>query len=383
MSEYGVLLIGGKRTHQESHAPIFGRHPQCELIAVAGEPDEPDFRSGSGRELADTLGIPYISDIDEALSRQDVDIVSSTVHVESRGEVIVRCLEAGKHVYLDKPMAGTIDDIDAIVNTAAKSPGKTQMFSQNNSPWVQEAKKMVDSGRIGKIVSVHAENIFAKGRAGSVLPGTVRKEEEKVKRFTYLGAKREMFDVGIYSLAWIHMITGLSIKSVFALTGNYFFADHASVNVEDFGAMALKLESEVTAIAVGGRFGWSSHPRFGPQRVAIIGTEGTLSADPHRRRIEVYNAEPDFTPPEVDPLDPMSMWFGRSPEYVAMKKERWVPLGSAADPMELDIDQFLYSISNDRMPNLNAAVAGQLSEAILAGYISAAQGEEVSLPLDR
>ena len=383
MSEYGVLLIGGKRTHQEAHGPIFADHPRCGLVGVAAEPDEPDFRQGSGRELAEQLGVPYFADLDAALARGDVHIVSSTPHVERRGDVLVRCIEAGKHVYMDKPLAGSLESIDAIADAASRSEVKTQMFSQNRAPWVQEVRRAVEGGVVGEVVSVHAENIFAKGRAGSVLPGTVRREKSPVERYTYVGAKREMFDVGVYSLAWIHMLTGRAVESVFAMTGNYFFADHAAVDVEDFGAMALRLEGGATATAVGGRFGWSSHPRSGPQRVAVIGTKGTLSAEVSRRRVEVYNAEPDFTPPEVDPLDPMGMWFGREPEYVAMPKRRWVSLDASRDTMVIDAAHFVDCIDNDVEPELNAAAAAGIAETILGGYESAARGEEVSLPLPR
>ena len=383
MSEYGVLLIGGKRTHQEAHGPIFADDPRCRLAGVAAEPDEPGFRKGSGRELADHLGIPYFDDLDAALARDDVHLVSSTPHVERRGDVLVRCIEAGKHVYMDKPLAGSLEDIDAIAAAASRSGVKTQMFSQNRAPWVQDVRRAVEDGAVGEVLSVHAENIFAKGRAGSVPPGAVRREKSPVERYTFVGAKREMFDVGVYSLAWIHMLTGRAVESVFAMTGNYFFADHAAVDVEDFGAMALRLDGGATATAVGGRFGWSSHPRSGPQRVAVIGAKGTLSAEVSRRRVEVYNAEPDFTPPEVDPLDPMGMWFGREPEYVAMPKRRWLSLDQSRDTMVIDAAHFVDCIDNDVEPDLNAAAAAGIAETILAGYESAARGEEVSLPLPR
>ena len=142
--------------------------------------------------------------------------------------------------------------------------------------------------------------------------------------------------------------------------------------------MALRLEGGVTAIAVGGRFGWSSHPRSGPQRVAVVGTKGTLSAEVSARRVEVYNAEPDFAPPEVDPLDPMGMWFGREPEYVSKPKRRWVSLDAARDTMVMDAAHFVDCIDNDVEPDLNAAAAAGIAETILAGYESAARGEEVS-----
>ena len=383
MSEYGVLLIGGRRTHQEAHGPIFANHPRCGLVGVAAEPAEPDFRKGSGRELAEQLGVPYFADMDAALARDDVHVVSSTPHVERRGDVLVSCIEAGKHVYMDKPLAGSLEAIDAIAAAAARADVKTQMFSQNLAPWVQEVRQAVEDDAVGEVVSVHAENIFAKGRAGSVLPGAVRREKSPVERYTFAGAKREMFDVGVYSLALVHMLTGRAVESVFALTGNYFFADHEAVDVEDFGAMALRLEGGVTATAVGGRFGWSSHPRSGPQRIAVVGTKGTLSAEVSARRVEVYNAEPDFTPPEVDPLDPMGMWFGREPEYVAMPKRRWVSLDPSRDTMAIDAAHFIDCIDNDVEPELNAAAAAGIAETILGGYESAARGEEVSLPLPR
>ena len=38
-SKYGVLLIGGYRTHQENYARMFAADPRCQLIACSDEPD--------------------------------------------------------------------------------------------------------------------------------------------------------------------------------------------------------------------------------------------------------------------------------------------------------------------------------------------------------
>ena len=110
MSEYGVLLISGNRTHQENHAATFHANPKCRLIAVADEPDISEYRAELNKELAKAYDIPYIPNLDEALSRDDVDIVSMCADVERRGRVAVRCAEAGKHLYLDKPLAGSVED---------------------------------------------------------------------------------------------------------------------------------------------------------------------------------------------------------------------------------------------------------------------------------
>ena len=190
MSKYGVLLAGAKRTHQQSHADTFAAHPDCELVAVASEKGDPEGRVAQYQELADDLGLPHVADLDEALARDDVHIVSSTPAVERRGIVAARAMEAGKHVYLDKPMAGTVADLDMMVSAAERTGVVTQMFTQNLAGWVQDAKRAVQAGEIGELRAIHAENLFSKGRAGSVPKGTVRRESENLDRYTYLEAKR-------------------------------------------------------------------------------------------------------------------------------------------------------------------------------------------------
>ena len=382
MSEHGVLLVGAKRTHQMSHAEVFGANPKCRLVAVASERGDPEGRAALYQELADDLGIPYIPDLDEALARDDVDIVSSTPMVERRGLVAEKCLDAGKHVYLDKPLAGSVKDLDTIVAATERNDVRAQMFTLNLSGWVQEARRAVAEGRIGELRAIHAENVFAKGRAGSVPKGTVRSESEATGRFTHLEAKREMFDVGIYGLGFVHAVTGLKAESVYAHTGNYFFAEHLGAGVEDFGAMAMGLEGGVTATVIAGRFGWMSHPQSGPQKIVVVGSEGTLTFDAFRPRIELYNNEPDFVQPAVDPYDPMGMWGASHEAYSPMPKQRWAAM-PGPNTMALDVAEFVDCIEEGREPAVSPRVAASLTEVILGAYVSAARGEEVRLPLPR
>ena len=382
MGKYGVLLIAGYRTHQEAHATAFAAHPLCHLVAISDEPDIPETRLELNRQLANDLNIPYIPDYKEALTRGDVHIVSSTPEVERRGRVAVNCLDAGKHMYLDKPVAGTVEDLDAIVAAAERAGVRTQMFSLVHTDWAQAAKRALGEGRIGELKAVHSENLFAKGMAGTVPEGTVRRERETVERFSFVEAKREMFDIGVYPVGLVHWLTGRRTESVFAVTGNYIYKEHAGVDVEDFGTMALKMEGGITATAVGGRIGWMSHPSSGPLRVVLIGTKGALTVDGSRPRIEVYNDEPDFIPPPVDPLDPMGMWGASAPEFEPTPKRRWAGLDENATFVR-DVAEFIDCIEQGREPEMNAKFAARFSEVILAGYISAARGEQVNLPLPR
>ena len=157
MSKYGVLLVAGRRTHQEGHAASFAAHSDCHLVAVADERDVPEPRAELNRLLAEDFDIPYVPDLEEALARDDVHIVSSTPEVERRGRVAVRCLEAGKHVYLDKPLAGTLEDLDAIVAATDRAGVRAQMFSLIHSKWVQAAKLAIEEGRVGELKPEYTE----------------------------------------------------------------------------------------------------------------------------------------------------------------------------------------------------------------------------------
>lgn len=380
MTEYGVLLVSGMRTHQEGHAAAFNAHPHCKVVAVADEIDVPELRSELNRKLAEQFGVPYIADLDEALALEDVQIVSMCADVERRGRVASRCALAGKHLYLDKPLAGTVEDARTIADAVQRAGVKAQMYSSIRSPFAQAAKKAVVSGEIGELKSVHAEVVFAKGRPGTVPNGTVRQEKEVVGRFTFVEAKREMFDIGVYAVALVHWLTGKKVESVFGITGNYVFAEHASHDIEDFGTMGLSMQDGVTATVVGGRFGWTSHPKGGPQRIVLIGTKGTLTFDAYRPRIEVYNDEADFSLPEVHALDPMGMWGSTQRKSGVMPKRRWMTTFDESTTMRDDVAEFIRCIEEDREPEMNPRTAVRFVEVILAGYASAAQGKEVNLP---
>ena len=98
---YGVLLIGGGLTHQENYARALAADPRCRLIGLADERDIPQRRRELNAQLAGELEIPYLDNLDDALAREDVQIVSLCPEPERRGRLTVQAARAGKHVYVD------------------------------------------------------------------------------------------------------------------------------------------------------------------------------------------------------------------------------------------------------------------------------------------
>lgn len=378
---YGVLLITGMRTHQENYAPLFAADSRCRLIAVADESDVPTQRADWNKKFASETNLPYIPDLDKALSREDVDIVSVCAEHERRGRVAVKCAQAGKHLYLDKPMTCSVADADAVVTAVEKSGVKSQMFSFIHAPWAQEARQIVESGLLGEIVALHCDVMFSKGYTGTAPLGKPRKQDPYPKRFTFIDSKRELRATGVYAVSLIRWITGARVRTVFGITANYFFAEHVRNDVEDFGVLALTLDGGITATVACGRIGWMSHPSGGPGRLQIIGTKSSITVDACRPRVEVYADEPPWTPPPVDPSDPMSFWSSTQRATDTKPRKVWVPFYMKESAN--DVSRFIDCIESNRESEMSAKVAAEVVEVLMAGYVSAAKGDAVSLPLPR
>ena len=380
---YGVLLITGMKTHQENYAPMFATDPRCKIIALADEKDIPNHRAEWNRQLASELEIPYIPDLDEALKIEDVDIVSVCAEHERRGRVAVRCAQAGKHLYLDKPMTCSIPDADAVVEAVKKAGVKSQMFSFIYYTWAQEAKQVVESNAIGDIVNLHCEVMFAKGFTGTAPLGKPRIQDPYPKRFTFAESKRELRATGVYAVSLIKWITGLKFLSVFGVTANYFFAEHVKNDTEDFGILSLTMNNGVSATVASGRIGCMSHPAGGPIKLIITGTKGSLTVDANKPRLEVYADEPSWTPPRVDPSDPMSFWSSTQKATEISPKKVWVNIQKKIDKPINDVSRFVDCIELNKESEMSASESAEVVEVLMAAYISASKGEVIQLPVPR
>ena len=376
--KYGVLLLGGHCTHQENYASNFANDPRCQLVAFADEQDAPAERVALAQSLAETLNLPFIPDLDAALARHDVHIVSLCTEVERRGRVGAKCAEAGKHIYLDKPMALNPEQTQQIVDAVAKSGVRTQMFSNIHSTWARTVKQALDSGYIGELKAIHCDVLFAKGHPGSAPIGNKRIEKPVRERYSFVEAKPEMFDIGVYAVSMVNWLTRKRVQRVFGGTANYFFKEHHGCDVEDFGALVLTLENGITATIAAGRYGWQSHAKGGVQKAHLVGTDATLTFDASANRLEVFSAEPAFEPPTPHPLDPMGMWSSTQAEIGMQSKRHWIDVSKGNDGQR-EFSAFIDCIENGVESEMNAEFAAHSVEIICAGYRSAAGGAVVNL----
>lgn len=378
---YGILLVTGNQTHQENYAQAFAADARCRLIAVTDEADVDPRRRALNEQLADRLKLPYLADLGEALKREDVDVVSNCAPPERRGRIAIRCADAGKHLYLDKPLVPRLAEADALVAAVRKAGIKSHMFSHITQGWAMHAKRLVDSKRLGKLRAVHADAFFAKGRTGTARLGALRKEEYPPGRHQMLLAKREFDNVGVYPITLVSWLAGSRFRSVYALTGNYFFKEHQQANVEDFGLLSATLEDSTLVSIAAGRYGWNTHPAAGRNQMVLVGSERAVVVDMNRPRVEVYSDEPPWLPPkDPHPEDPMAFWSSTTEESGAKPKQGWVNVGPTG---RSDASYFIDCLAAGRDSDMSVAAAAHGTEVLLAAYRSAATGEVVTLPLPR
>ncbi len=372
----GVLLVTGGMTHQEGYAAGFRADARARIVAVTDEASVEEGRARANRKLAADLGVPYIANLDDALGRTDVQVVSITTEHHRQGRVSIRCAEAGKHVYLDKPLAGDLEEARRLEQIVKQRGLRSQMFTQVLFPPAQRARRLLESGAIGELRAVHADLLFAKGFADN-RPVAPRKEHTVPKMFLAPDAKREMFNIAVYSLALVRWLSGRkAFRSVRSVTGNYFLAANRARDFEDFGVLAVNLDGGMTATISSGRTGWRSHAGPGHMRTKLIGSRGNVFVDGQAAHGELcYDGQAYWRVPAVNPEDPQGFWASTDQKKTGAP-EWFLP------PLAPNIDQsaFLDCVEQGREAEVTVADGVRILEALFAGYRSAASGELVRIP---
>lgn len=374
---FGLLLITGNQTHQENYARAFAADDRCRLVGLTDDQDIPQRRRELNQDLADELGIPYLEDLSAAVARNDVDLVSICAEPERRLSLSLACVEAGKHLYLDKDPAPTVDDAWRIANAIEEKGLLAQAFSLVRLPACQKAKSIVDSGELGDLIGLHCDVTFAKGIPGTADLSRPRVESSQASRFTFTDSKREFLCVGYYPLILFQWLTGQRFETVDATTANYFFEAHQKNDVEDFASVMLGMDGGVEATITAGRCGWMSHRDYGVHEIRLVGTRGSVTIDAQRPRLEVCADTTPWTQPTVGhPEDPMGFWSSTQKSGGVNPKQDWQSINTAAGS---DASAFLDCLEQQRQSDVSVAMAAHTVEVVHAVYQSASGGQSESI----
>ena len=145
MDKLKTAVIGyGKVAH--THAEVLAAIPESQLVAVCGRD------AGKARAFADQYGVEPYTSVEEMVAAGVEAVVVATPH-PAHAAVTVPALRAGAHAIVEKPLASSLEDADAMI-AAARERGRTlAMISQRRlyAP-VRRVREAIESGKIGRPV---------------------------------------------------------------------------------------------------------------------------------------------------------------------------------------------------------------------------------------
>ncbi len=144
----GAGFMGG------THARAFARLPDVRVVGVSSRAAE------KAEALAAEVGAQAVTDAMALVHDPVVDAVSITLPTHLHQEYAIAALEAGKHVFVEKPMGLTVAECDAMIAAARKS-GKLLMVAHVLRFWPDYValKKFLDTGELGKPLSATATRL--------------------------------------------------------------------------------------------------------------------------------------------------------------------------------------------------------------------------------
>lgn len=142
MIHFAIIGFGhiGKR-----HAEHIMNNPHCKLVAVC------DIDT----DVVDSLPnheITFYPNISDLLSATTADVICICTPNYLHAEQAIACMKAGKHVVIEKPMAISVSECDAIIAAAKASRQHVFAVKQNRyNPPVAAVKDLMQSGRMGEV----------------------------------------------------------------------------------------------------------------------------------------------------------------------------------------------------------------------------------------
>lgn len=155
--QIGIGMVGYKfmgRTHSNAYRQVprfFDTDLAPSMRAICGRDET------AVRQAADELGWEgYETDYRRLLERDDIDLVDISTPGDSHRDIALAALEAGKHVFCEKPLANSIEEAREMREAARKAYAESGAvavvnFNYRKVPAVQLARKLVSEGRIGEV----------------------------------------------------------------------------------------------------------------------------------------------------------------------------------------------------------------------------------------
>lgn len=388
----GMIAVGA-RAHQliETIQQI----PEVEIVAVCdayqGRIERAIHRTG-GRAQA-------VPDYRAVIEDPGIDAVVLSTPDHLHAQQAVAALDAGKHLYIEKPLTYTVDEGLAIIEAQHRTNAVVQVGSTGvNSVLAEKARQMIAAGRLGQVTMVRANTNRNTAAGAWIYPIPPDASRETVDWAMFLGpAPDHPFDLErffrwrcyreysggmatdlfVHQCTTIHYVMGASMcASAVAMGGLYRWTE--SRNVPDTLNASLQYP-EGFLVSLSGTF---NNQGGGGSGIQFLGTEGTLT----------LGRELTFTPEHVGggtgwivdswPVELKQAYY--ADPAVRAEEQPWTQPPHVLDDTEVYYSEG-YGSTRAHLEEFFTAVrtGGPTKEPAAVGHHAAACAHMVNLSLDR
>ena len=300
--------------------------------------------------LEKETSIHRYTDYKEMIQAENPQLVAIATESGSHAEIAMYCIQHGIHVIIEKPMAMSMEDADAIIKAAETYHVKVCACHQNRlNPAVQAARKALEEGRFGRMShgSIHVRWNRNKGYY-----------DQAPWRGTWAQDGGCMMNQCIHGVDLLRWMMGDEVEEVYAQTAQQF---HDYLECEDVGMAVVKFKNG----AIGTIEGTTNvYPKNLEETLYLFGQNGTVKiGGTSTNNIDVWQ----FADKRPEDAGLEGLQEATSNVY-----------GNGHTAVYADV---IDAIEKDRKPYIDAVAGRNALEMILAMYQSAASGTPVKLPL--
>lgn len=325
------------------------KNPEIELVAVAGfgEHDE---------QVAKELEVPIFNDYQQLLEEVSLDAVAIALPNSLHEAATQRALEAGiKNILLEKPIANTVEEGERIIKIC-KDADATLLIGHHrrSSNRYQLLRRVIDSGKLGKIVGIQSNYAIAKPH-----------EYFDVEWHTKKGGGPLLINA-IHDFDDLNFVTGMKPAKVYAAARNTIRGNE----VEDSVSAVVEYEGGVTASY------FVSDGTPGPWNYDLAAEENTFfTMCPGENSMRVFGTKGSFGFPNMD------LYYQDDDAYgwlQPVKHERFEV--EKNDPMTAELEHFVdLCLGRETVPRCTGENALDTLKVINAIQESAETGQPVEL----
>lgn len=302
-------------------------------------------------DLQNDKSIQRYTDYKQMLAENaDIELISIATESGVHAEIALYCIEHGKNVIIEKPMAMSIADADKIIAAAQKYNVKVSACHQNRfNVAVQKMRHALEAGRFGKIShgSIHVRWNRDKNYY-----------DQAPWRGTWAQDGGALMNQCIHGIDLLRWMMGSEIDEVYGKTSQQF---HHYLEAEDLGMAVVTFKNGAVATIEGTT---NVYPKNLEETLYLFGETGTVKiGGTSTNNIDVW----DFADETEDDTANKGLKEATSNVY-----------GNGHTSLFADM---IDAVQNNRQPYVDAKAGKNALELVLAIYKSAAEGKPVKLPL--